>query len=146
MALNRNALFVGGIRPHSFCLPILKREIHKQALVEAATSGSFKFFLGTDTAPHLKEDKESACGCAGIFNASYCLSILAQIFENNNALHNLEKFVSLNGAKHYNLKINQKKIKLIKSSKRLQIRKSLNVYGQEIKIFDPGFSVYWKVL
>src|SRR6056300_734879 len=104
LALNRNALFVGGIRPHNYCLPILKRETHRTALLEAATSGNPKFFLGTDTAPHLTEDKESACGCAGVFNATYCLSILAQLFDNQNSLPQLEDFVSKNGAKHYNLK------------------------------------------
>ena len=77
LALNRNAIFVGGIRPHNYCLPILKREIHRKALLKAATSGNPKFFLGTDTAPHLTSDKESACGCAGVFNSTYCVSILA---------------------------------------------------------------------
>ena len=145
LALNRNALLVGGIRPHNYCLPVLKREEHRKAIVEAATNGSEKFFLGTDTAPHLKEDKESGCGCAGVFNASYCLSILTQIFENNNALHNLEKFVSINGAKHYNLKINTEKIHLIKLETPLVFEKTLSFSKQNINIFNPGFAVFWDV-
>ena len=86
LALNRNDIFVGGIKPHNYCLPILKREIHRQSLVQAAISGNSKFFLGTDTAPHLKENKENSCGCAGVFNASYSISILAQIFEDYESL------------------------------------------------------------
>ena len=146
LALNRNAIFIGGIRPHYYCLPILKRETHRQALVKAATSGNAKFFLGTDTAPHLKKDKESACGCAGVFNATYCISILTQIFDSENSLSNLEKFLSINGSKHYNLNINKEKIKLIKSNKPLIFKKALWVNKQNINIFDPGFPVFWEVL
>ena len=145
LALNRNAIFVGGIRPHYYCLPILKREIHREALVKAAISGNKKFFLGTDTAPHLNQDKESACGCAGIFNATYCVSILAQLFDNENALPQLENFISKNGAKHYNLNINKEKITLIKSSQNLIFQKYLDVNEQKIKIFEPDFLVFWKV-
>jgi dihydroorotase len=145
LALNRNAIFVGGIRPHNYCLPILKREIHRKALLKVATSGNPKFFLGTDTAPHLKSDKESACGCAGVFNTTYSVSILAQLFDNENALTQLENFISKNGAKHYNLNINKEKITLIKSSKNLVFKKYLDVNEQKIKIFDPGFLVFWKV-
>lgn len=145
LALNRNAIFVGGIRPHNYCLPILKREKHRKALIEAATSGNKKFFLGTDTAPHLATDKENCCGCAGIFNATYCISILAQIFDNNNKLSNLEKFTSINGAKHYNLNISKEKITLIKSSQNLIFQKYLDVNGKKIKIFDPGFLIFWKI-
>ena len=86
LVLNRDAMFIGGIRPHNYCLPVLKREYHRKALLEAAISGNPKFFLGTDTAPHLTKDKESACGCAGVFNATYCLSILAQLFDNEKSL------------------------------------------------------------
>ena len=145
LALNRNAIFVGGIRPHYYCLPILKRETHREALVKAAISGNTKFFLGTDTAPHLNQDKESACGCAGIFNATYCVSILAQLFDNENALPQLENFISKNGAKHYNLNINKEKITLIKSSQNLIFKKYLDVNEQKIKIFEPDFLVFWKV-
>ncbi len=145
LALNRNAIFVGGIRPHNYCLPILKREVHRKALLKAATSNSTKFFLGTDTAPHLTGEKESACGCAGIFNSTYCLSILAQLFDNENALSQLESFISKRGAKHYNLKINKQKIILIKSSQNLIFKKYLNFNEQKIKIFEPDFLVFWKV-
>ena len=146
LALNRNAIFVGGIKPHNYCLPILKREIHKQALVEAAISGNFKFFLGTDTAPHLKNDKENACGCAGIFNATNCISILAEIFDKKNSIQTLENFVSINGAKHYGCKTNKEKIKLKKSKQPLSFKKSLKFSNREIIIFEPDFPVFWKVI
>ena len=145
LVLNRNAIFVGGIRPHNYCLPILKREHHRKALIEAAISGNPKFFLGTDTAPHLTIDKESPCGCAGIFNSTYCLSILAQLFDNEKALHQLENFISKNGAEHYNLNLNKEKITLIKSSQHIIFKKYLRVKKQKIKIFEPDFLVYWKV-
>ena len=145
LALNRNAIFVGGIRPHNYCLPILKREKHRKALIEVATSGNSKFFLGTDTAPHFTSDKENCCGCAGIFNATYCIAILAQIFDNQNALPQLENFISKHGAKHYNLKFNKEKITLIKSSQNLIFKEYLNVKEQKIKIFKPNFLVFWKV-
>jgi len=144
LALNRNAIFIGGIKPHNYCLPILKREIHKQHLVKAAISGNSKIFLGTDTAPHLIRDKESSCGCAGIFNATYCLPILAQIFDNQKSLDKLESFVSKNGALHYNLKLNNGKIKLIKSKKRSIFKKYLNIDKEKIKIFEPDFPVFWE--
>ena len=146
LALNRNAIFSNGIRPHHYCLPILKREIHRETLVKAATSGNAKFFLGTDTAPHLINHKENSCGCAGIFNSTYCLSILAQIFDNQNLLINLEKFVSINGSKHYNLKTNKEKIKLIKINNKLKIKKNLVFKNQKIKIFNPDFPIFWKVI
>ena len=145
LALNRNSIFVGGIKPHNYCLPILKREIHRKALLRVATTDNVKFFLGTDTAPHLLNDKESACGCAGVFNSTYCLSILAQLFDNENALPQLENFISKNGAKHYHLEVNKEKITLVKSSQNLTFKKYLNVNDQKIKIFEPGFPVFWKV-
>ena len=146
LALNRNAIFVGGIRPHHYCLPILKREIHREALLKIAISGNKKFFLGTDTAPHFVQDKESQCGCAGVFNATYCISILAQMFDNENQLHNLEKFVSINGANHYGLKLNSDKIKLVKVEKFIEFKQYIEVDKKMIKIFDPGFPVFWKVI
>ena len=145
LALNRNAIFVGGIRPHNYCLPILKREKHRKALIKVATSGDKKFFLGTDTAPHFTSDKENCCGCAGIFNATYCMPSLAQIFDNHKSIKNLENFVSKNGACHYNLKLNNEKIRLIKSKKRLIFKKYINVEEAKIKIFEPDFPVFWKV-
>ena len=146
LSLNRNAIFVGGIRPHNYCLPILKREPHRKSLVDAAISGNPKFFLGTDTAPHLIKDKENACGCAGIFNATYCLPILTQLFDNENSINKLESFVSKNGAKHYNLSLNTEKIILKKYHEKLIFKKHLDVSKEKIKIFEPNFFVFWKVV
>ena len=146
LSLNRNALFVAGIRPHNYCLPILKREIHRLALCKAATSGNKKYFLGTDTAPHLKTDKETACGCAGVFNSTYALPILAHLFEKNCSLKNLEKFTSINGAKHYNLSINKKKIKLVKRKEPIKLLEDIYTNKGNIKIFQPPFKIYWKVI
>ena len=145
LALNRNAIFVGGIRPHNYCLPILKRETHRKALLKAAVSGNEKFFLGTDTAPHLTKDKESECGCAGVFNATYCVPIITQLFENSNALTKIENFISRNGANHYGLKLNQEKIKLTKLKSPIRFKENLLVNKNKIKIFKPDFPVFWNV-
>jgi len=145
LALNRNALFIGGIRPHNYCLPILKRETHRKALLKAATSGNPKFFLGTDTAPHFIKDKESDCGCAGVFNATYCIPILAQLFDNLRALSKLENFISKHGALHYNLNINKEKIKLTRGYEKLIFKKFININKEKIKIFEPDFPVFWRV-
>ena len=146
LALNRNAIFVGGIRPHNYCLPILKRETHRNALLKAAVSGNQKFFLGSDTAPHLTKDKESACGCAGVFNATTCIPILAQLFDNEDKLNNLEKFISINGANHYNVRTNNETILITKSHEALSFRDYLYIENQKIKIFKPDFPVFWAVL
>ena len=113
---NRNEILAGGIRPHYYCLPIIKREIHRQSLVAAATSGNPKFFLGTDSAPHLKHLKESGCGCAGCFTAHAALEFYTEIFEQRNALDKLEGFSSFFGADFYRLPRNTKKITLEKRS------------------------------
>jgi dihydroorotase len=107
---NRNAMLVGGIKPHFYCLPIIKREKHRLALRAAATSGSPKFFLGTDSAPHTVENKESACGCAGIFNAPHALESYLKVFEEEGALDKFEAFASLNGPKFYGLPVNERRI------------------------------------
>lgn len=112
MLLNRNALFVKGLRPHNYCLPILKREKHREAVMAAATSGSRKFFLGTDSAPHPKGAKESECGCAGVFSAPVALPLYAQAFEQAGALDNLEAFASFNGPDFYGLPRNTGKVTL----------------------------------
>ena len=112
LMFSRNALFQGGIRPHLFCLPILKRERHRAALVDAAISGSPKFFLGTDSAPHARLSKETECGCAGIFSAHAAIEIYAHIFETAGALEQLEAFASINGPLFYELPINQESITL----------------------------------
>ncbi|MFL6747221.1 MAG: dihydroorotase [Sphingomicrobium sp.] len=110
--LNRNALFNGGLRPHAYCLPVVKREEHRLAVRRAAVSGSPKFFLGTDTAPHAREAKESACGCAGIFNAPYALESYVQVFEEEDALDRFEAFASENGPRFYGLPRNEGTITL----------------------------------
>ena len=110
LLLNRNAIFQGGLHPHHYCLPILKREIHRRALVEAAISGNPKFFLGTDSAPHARSNKESACGCAGIYNAHAALELCAEVFSEAGALEYLEGFVSHHGADFYRLPRNSGRI------------------------------------
>ena len=109
---NRNAMLVGGVRPHYYCLPILKRESHRQALLKAAISDSGKFFLGTDSAPHAQHAKEIACGCAGCYTASHALELYATAFASVNALDKLEAFASINGARFYGLPINTHKVRL----------------------------------
>jgi dihydroorotase len=106
LIINRNAIFAGGLRPHAYCLPVAKREKHRLAVRKAATSGSPKFFLGTDSAPHPREAKESACGCAGIFNAPFALESYATVFEEENALEHFEAFASVNGPHFYGLPLN----------------------------------------
>jgi dihydroorotase len=116
LLFNRNHMLVGGIRPHYFCLPILKRNIHQKALIQAATSGSSKYFLGTDSAPHAQHAKESACGCAGSYTAHAAIELYAEVFEKENALEHLEAFASLNGPTFYQLPVNPDKITLVKKS------------------------------
>jgi dihydroorotase len=115
LIINRNALFAGGLRPHSYCLPVAKREEHRLAVRTAATSGSSKFFLGTDSAPHTREAKESACGCAGIFNAPFALESYATVFDEEGALDRFEAFASENGARFYGLPLNDGTITLERS-------------------------------
>lgn len=112
--MNRNALFVGGLRPHSFCLPILKREEHRAAVMAAATSGNSQFFLGTDSAPHPKGAKESACGCAGIYSAPVALPLYLHAFEMADAVEHFEAFASFNGPDFYGLPRNAEKVTLRK--------------------------------
>jgi dihydroorotase len=116
LLMNRNAMFTGGIRPHHYCLPVLKREEHRLALVKAATSGSPKFFLGTDSAPHAKSAKEAACGCAGIYSAHAGIELYAEAFEAVGALDKLEAFASFYGADFYGLPRNKEQITLVKES------------------------------
>jgi dihydroorotase len=112
LVISRNALFAGGLRPHMYCLPVAKRETHRLALRRAAVSGSAKFFLGTDTAPHPIADKERDCGCAGIFSAPAALEIYAQVFDEENALDRFEAFAALNGARFYGLPLNETRVTL----------------------------------
>jgi Dihydroorotase len=112
LMFNRNHMLVGGIRPHLFCLPILKRNVHQEALRQAVASGSDRFFLGTDSAPHLKHRKESSCGCAGCFNAPNAIPAYAAVFEQLGALEHFEAFCSLNGPRFYGLPLNEDFIEL----------------------------------
>ncbi|KAI3464212.1 hypothetical protein Pfo_020875 [Paulownia fortunei] len=115
LVLNRNSIFQGGLQPHNYCLPVLKRETHRQAIVSAVTSGSKRFFLGTDSAPHERRKKECPCGCAGIYNSPVALSVYAKVFEEAGALDKLEAFTSFNGPDFYGLPRNTSKIKLTKT-------------------------------
>jgi len=114
LLLNRSALFQGGIRPHLYCLPVLKRESDREALVDAATGGSARFFLGTDSAPHAQSAKETACGCAGIFSAHAALELYAEVFEAAGRLDQLEAFASHYGADFYDLPRNEGMVTLVK--------------------------------
>lgn len=145
LVINRNAMLVGGIKPHYYCLPVAKRESHRLALKAAVTSGDQRFFLGTDSAPHLDHAKESACGCAGIFNVANALSIVAQVFEQEQALDNLEGFVSLNGPRFYGLPVNKHTITLERLDAAVAIPENVQMSEGEITIFDPLMDVYWQV-
>ena len=143
LLLNRNAILVGGIHPHNYCLPVLKRESHRQALVEAATSGNPKFFLGTDSAPHARGAKESACGCAGIYSAHAAIELYAEVFEAAGALDRLEAFASHNGPDFYGLPRNDEKITLIK--KPWQVPDSYP-FGEETVIpMAAGETLQWQL-
>ncbi|MGB1256218.1 MAG: dihydroorotase [Thiolinea sp.] len=146
LVINRNAMLVGGIKPHYYCLPVAKRESHRLALVEAVTSGDKRFFLGTDSAPHLDGAKESACGCAGIFNVANTISIVAQVFENAGALDKLEGFLSLNGAAFYGLPPNKRQMILQRSDQPLAVPDKLVLSEGEMTVFDPQMDVYWQVV
>lgn len=144
LILNRNAILAGGIRPHYYCLPVAKREQHRQALRQAATSGEARFFLGTDSAPHVDAAKEAACGCAGCFTATNALPVLAQIFDDAGALDRLEAFTSTNGAAYYRLPANPATVKLVKAGAAVWPEKIYTESGP-VTVFDPGFAVYWHV-
>lgn len=143
--LNRNALFQGGLRPHNYCLPILKKENHRDSLMKAVTSGCDRFFLGTDSAPHSKNSKESACGCAGAFNALTALSLYAQVFEQANALDKLEAFTSINGPKFYQLPVNTDSITLVKQEYVVP-NVIMTADDREIVPFLAGEKLNWSIL
>jgi dihydroorotase len=144
LILNRNALLVGGIRPHYYCLPVVKREKHRLALLRAATDDA-KFFLGTDSAPHARETKEAACGCAGIFTAPVALACLAQVFEAEGALDRLEAFASLNGPAFYRLAPNEERITLERVAQPLETPAEVATGAGPVVVFDPGFPLHWRV-
>jgi len=126
-------MLVGGIKPHLYCLPILKAEEHRKALLEAATSGNSKFFLGTDSAPHATSDKESACGCAGVYTAHAAIELYAEAFDRMNALDKLEAFCSENGAKHYGLPLNPDSATLTLEKKSWTVPESYDFGGDDDK-------------
>lgn len=140
---NRNEIFKGGIRPHYYCLPILKREEHRLALVKAATSASPKFFLGTDSAPHAQDKKESACGCAGIFSAPLAIELYARVFDDNKALDKLEAFASFYGADFYGLPRNTSRISLEKQS--WTVPDALPLGNEKIIPMHAGGVENWKM-
>ena len=140
--INRNAMFAGGIRPHAYCLPVAKRELHRLALRKAATSGSAKFFLGTDSAPHAVSAKESACGCAGLFNSPYALESYAAVFEEEGALDRFEGFASLHGPAFYGLPVNAETVTLEKSL--TQVPDQIDANGTPIVPFHAGEALGWR--
>ncbi|CAI9280052.1 unnamed protein product [Lactuca saligna] len=141
LLLNRNSLFQGGLQPHNYCLPVLKRETHRQAIVSAVTSGNKRFFLGTDSAPHERRTKESSCGCAGVFNAPVALSIYAKVFEEAGALDKLEAFTSFNGPDFYGLPRNTRKITLKKTP--WKVPESYSYASGSIVPMSAGESLEW---
>ncbi|MEX0958282.1 MAG: dihydroorotase [Burkholderiales bacterium] len=143
LLLNRNALFQGGMRPHHFCLPVLKREVHRRALVDAAISGNPKFFLGTDSAPHARDTKETDCGCAGVYTAHAALELYAEAFEDAGALDRLEGFASFFGADFYKQPRNREKVVLEKREWAVPAR--LAYGGGELVPLRAGGSIRWKL-
>ena len=141
--INRNAMLVGGIQPHNYCLPVAKRETHRLALRKAATSGSAKFFLGTDSAPHEKHAKESACGCAGIFNAPHALESYLAVFEEEGALAHFEGFASLHGPAFYRLPVNEAMITLVREPQ--QVPEVLETEGSPVVPWHAGQTLNWRL-
>eukprot|EP00551_Chaetoceros_affinis_P012984 CAMPEP_0203675254 /NCGR_PEP_ID=MMETSP0090-20130426/19671_1 /ASSEMBLY_ACC=CAM_ASM_001088 /TAXON_ID=426623 /ORGANISM="Chaetoceros affinis, Strain CCMP159" /LENGTH=364 /DNA_ID=CAMNT_0050541395 /DNA_START=346 /DNA_END=1440 /DNA_ORIENTATION=- len=141
---NRNALLVGGIKPHFYCLPILKREKHRIALLTAATSGSPKFFAGTDSAPHETAAKESSCGCAGVYTAHGAIELYAEAFDNVGKLDLLEGFLSLHGAKFYGLDVNQEKVTLVK--KRWDVPAKYDFGDSDVTPLRAGETIAWSIM
>lgn len=145
LILNRNHILVGGIRPHYYCLPVAKREKHRLALRKAATSGNSRYFLGTDSAPHVDALKEHACGCAGCFTATNTMPLLAHVFEEDAALDQLEGFTSLRGAAFYGLPPNEATLTLIKSADPTVFPAKIASADGPVTVFDPGFPIHWRV-
>jgi dihydroorotase len=142
--LNRNALFAGGLRPHAYCLPVVKRERHRLAVRAAAVSGSAKFFLGTDSAPHLREAKESSCGCAGIWNAPHALESYATVFEEEGALDRLEAFASEHGPRFYGLPLNEGTVTLQRQE--TSVPERIAAAGSDLVPFHAGETLRWRLV
>ena len=140
--INRNAMLVGGIRPHAYCLPVAKREKHRLALRKAATSGSAKYFLGTDSAPHAVSAKENACGCAGIFNAPFALESYATVFDEEEALDRFEGFASLHGPRFYGLAPNEDTVTLVRDE--VAVPDAIDAAGTPIVPFHAGETLNWR--
>ena len=143
LMINRNHMLVGGVRPHLYCLPILKRNIHQQALRELVASGFNRVFLGTDSAPHARHRKESSCGCAGCFNAPTALGSYATVFEEMNALQHFEAFCSVNGPQFYGLPVNDTFIELVREEQ--QVAESIALTDDTLVPFLAGETVRWSV-
>ena len=143
LLINRNAIFDGGLRPHAYCLPVAKRETHRQALLNAATGGSEKFFLGTDSAPHPRSAKESACGCAGLYTAPYALALYAEAFASREALDRLEGFASLHGPAFYGLEPNQDTVTLQEEPQ--QVAGQLAYQDESLVPFRAGQWLPWSL-
>ncbi len=143
LMINRNHMLAGGIRPHYYCLPIVKRESHREALLAVATSGDPRFFLGTDSAPHTKNTKLSECGCAGVFNAANTMECLASLFEEQDALEMLEGFTSVNGANWYGLALNEETITLEKRDEPMSVPEPIVIGDDVVVPFDPARPIYW---
>lgn len=143
LLLNRNAIFQGGVRPHYYCLPVLKRELHRKSLVGAATGGNPRFFLGTDSAPHARLQKEAACGCAGIYTAHAAIELYAEVFEQAGALHRLEGFASFHGPDFYRLPRNKTTLTLEK--KNWFVPEELAYAGEKLIPFGAGEQVSWSL-
>jgi dihydroorotase len=143
LLINRTSLFQGGLRPHLYCLPVAKRERHRQALRQAATSGAACFFIGTDTAPHAKTAKEAACGCAGVFVGATALQSYVQVFDEENALDRFESFASLNGARFYGLKPNAGMMVLKRQPDRAIV--AVPVESDEVVVFRGGEALPWSI-
>ncbi|MQQ07467.1 dihydroorotase [Epibacterium sp. SM1979] len=145
LIINRNHILVGGIKPHYYCLPVAKREEHRLALRAAATSGDTRFFLGTDSAPHVDAAKESGCGCAGCFTATNTMALLAHVFDEEDALDKLEGFTSKNGPAFYRLPENQDTLTLTKQDSPVKFPYKIECEDGPVSVFEPGFRVYWTV-
>ena len=144
LLINRNAIFQGGIRPHHYCLPVAKRERHRRALLEAATGGGERFFCGTDSAPHSRDAKESACGCAGIYSAHSAIELYAEAFEELGDFSNFEAFMSINGAGFYGLPVNEDRITLERSA--WTVPESLPYPDTSLIPFRAGETLNWKLV
>jgi dihydroorotase len=142
LLINRNALFAGGLRPHAYCLPVAKREEHRLAVRRAAVSGSAKFFLGTDSAPHAVEKKEAACGCAGIFNAPFALETYLAVFEAEDALDRFEGFASEHGARFYGLPLNEERVAFRREP--VDVPERLAAAGSSLVPFLAGETLAWR--